>query len=89
MARRALIKSGAPAGAWLLMLLIAGCATTPPVPPVDWHRAKAERQQLERWQMKGRAAVATQNNGWNASVATSSPSTAESTEMAGVIMPSP
>lgn len=69
MARRALIKSGAPAGAWLLMLLIAGCATTPPVPPVDWHRAKAERQQLERWQMKGRAAVATQNNGWNASVA--------------------
>ncbi len=28
-----------------------------------------ERQQLERWQMKGRAAVATANDGWTASVA--------------------
>ena len=69
MARRALIRSGAPAGASLLMLLIASCATTPPVPPIDWPRAKVERQQLERWQMKDRAAVATENNGWSASVA--------------------
>jgi outer membrane lipoprotein LolB len=69
MVRRPLSKSGAPACAWLLMLLIAGCATTPPLPPVDWNRAKVERQQLERWQMKGRAAVATENDGWSASVA--------------------
>jgi outer membrane lipoprotein LolB len=69
MVRRPLSKSGAHACAWLLMLLIAGCATTPPLPPVDWNRAKVERQQLERWQMKGRAAVATENDGWSASVA--------------------
>jgi outer membrane lipoprotein LolB len=69
MVRRPLSNSGAPACAWLLMLLIAGCATTPPLPPVDWNRAKVERQQLERWQMKGRAAVATENDGWSASVA--------------------
>jgi outer membrane lipoprotein LolB len=69
MVRRPLSNSGAPACAWLLMLLIAGCATTPPLPPVDWNRAKVERQQLERWHMKGRAAVATENDGWSASVA--------------------
>jgi outer membrane lipoprotein LolB len=57
------------AGAFLAALAIAGCATTPPLPPADWNRAKTERQQLERWQMKGRAAVATASDGWTASVA--------------------
>jgi outer membrane lipoprotein LolB len=60
---------GAPACALLLVLLVAGCATAPPRPPPDWNRAKVERQQLERWQMKGRAAVATANDGWTASLA--------------------
>jgi outer membrane lipoprotein LolB len=53
----------------LALLLLAGCATMPPQPPADWNRAKAERQQLERWHMKGRAAVATENDGWTASLA--------------------
>jgi outer membrane lipoprotein LolB len=85
MARRELIKSGAPAGAWLLMLLIAGCATTPPLPPVDWHRAKVERQQLERWQMKGRAAVATENDGWSASLAWNQDSTRSELNLQGAL----
>lgn len=50
------------------VLVIAGCATAPTVPPADWNRVKLERQQLERWQMKGRAAVATATDGWTASV---------------------
>ena len=52
----------------LAALAIAGCATAPPQ-PADWNRVKVDRQQLERWQMRGRAAVATANDGWTASVA--------------------
>ncbi|HJS21633.1 MAG TPA: lipoprotein insertase outer membrane protein LolB [Steroidobacteraceae bacterium] len=69
MGRSAFNRGGPLACASLAALVIAACATTPPLPPADWNRAKAERQQLERWQMKGRAAVATANDGWTASVA--------------------
>jgi len=69
----------------LAVLLIAGCATMPPQPPADWNRAKAERQQLERWHMKGRAAVATEKDGWTASVAWNQDSARSELQLQGAL----
>jgi outer membrane lipoprotein LolB len=69
----------------LLTLAIAGCATAPSLPPTDWNRAKVERQQLERWQLKGRAAVATANDGWTANVAWNQESARSELQLQGAL----
>ncbi|HEY4645554.1 MAG TPA: lipoprotein insertase outer membrane protein LolB, partial [Steroidobacteraceae bacterium] len=53
----------------LVALLLGGCATAPTLSPADWNRAKTERQALDHWEMKGRAAVATATDAWTANVA--------------------
>lgn len=53
----------------LVVLLLGGCAAAPTLPPVDWNRAKLERQSLDHWDMTGRAAVATATDGWTANIA--------------------
>jgi outer membrane lipoprotein LolB len=50
-------------------LLVGGCVTAPTLTPAEWSRAKVERQALDHWEMKGRAAVATATDGWTANVA--------------------
>ncbi len=58
-----------PVALWLATLIVAGCATMPPLPPKDWNQVKLERQSLDHWEMTGRAAVATPTEGWTASLA--------------------
>jgi outer membrane lipoprotein LolB len=53
----------------ILTLLVASCVTAPILTPADWNRAKAERQTLDSWEIRGRAAVATATDGWTANVA--------------------
>jgi outer membrane lipoprotein LolB len=50
----------------LFAALIAGCRTAPPIVPADWPAARAVRQSLTNWEMSGRAAVATEKEGYNA-----------------------
>jgi len=54
--------------AWVVLLLAAGCRTVPVAPPVDWAAEKLARQQLQSWELAGRAAVATAADGWSASI---------------------
>jgi outer membrane lipoprotein LolB len=54
------------ATAILLAALVAGCRTAPPVIPIDWPAARTARQSLTDWEMSGRAAVATGEEGYNA-----------------------
>lgn len=54
------------AAAILLAALIAGCRTAPPVVATDWPADRAARQALANWELSGRAAVATQDEGYNA-----------------------
>lgn len=53
---------------FLLLLLLAGCATVPQKPASisDWNEVKRQRQALAQWEIGGRAAVATGDDGWNA-----------------------
>lgn len=52
----------------LPLLIVAGCRTLPVAAPIDWPAEKLARQQLSSWQMQGRAAVATANDGWSAGI---------------------
>jgi len=48
-------------------LMLSACRTLPTSePPQDWPAVKAERQALASWEMNGRAAVATSNDGFSA-----------------------
>jgi outer membrane lipoprotein LolB len=49
--------------------LLTACATVPTTtPPSDWLSVRTSRQALTHWQMSGRAAVATESQGWSAGV---------------------
>jgi len=55
----------------LLLALLAGCAVTPPRPPAAsreqaWAQRQAQLQPLHLWQLTGRLAVHSGNDGWNA-----------------------
>ena len=48
-------------------LMLSACRTLPTAGPAqDWPAVKAERQALASWEMNGRAAVATSNDGFSA-----------------------
>lgn len=51
-----------------VLILASGCRTVPVAAPVDWPAEKLARQQLSSWEMQGRAAVATANEGWSAGI---------------------
>ena len=56
---------------WLIcLLLLAGCATRPPVsepvPEAAWLTHRALLEALTDWQVRGRVAVRTGEDGWNA-----------------------
>ena len=48
--------------------LFAACKTLPTAPATDWPTAKSARQALTHWEMTGKAAVATENQGWSANL---------------------
>jgi len=50
--------------------LLSACATAPTTtaPSGDWSAVRTARQALTHWQMSGRAAVATESQGWSAGV---------------------
>jgi outer membrane lipoprotein LolB len=49
--------------------LFAACKTLPTAAPTtDWPTAKSARQALAHWEMTGKAAVATENQGWSANL---------------------
>ena len=56
-----------------LILFVAGCATTPSSPPVDdpvatWHSRQAELKPITTWKIRGRVAMRSANEGWQASM---------------------
>ena len=59
------------AAAWLLILVLGGCATRPPAhdPAAEaaWLAHRASLEALTRWQVKGRVAVRAGDEGWSAS----------------------
>jgi len=48
--------------------LFTACTSLPTAPATDWPSAKTARQALSHWEMSGRAAVATESQGWSANV---------------------
>jgi outer membrane lipoprotein LolB len=53
-------------GSILLALFAGGCAVAPSRPAVDWNQVRLERRALTHWNMTGRVAVATAQDGWSA-----------------------
>jgi outer membrane lipoprotein LolB len=66
--RQATLLARTACAAVLALMLVSGCRTLPVARPVDWPAEKLARQQLSSWQMQGRAAVATANDGWSAGI---------------------
>ncbi|HEY0720897.1 MAG TPA: lipoprotein insertase outer membrane protein LolB [Gammaproteobacteria bacterium] len=57
----------------LLALLLAGCAMEPPRQPVGsrelaWQERQAQLKTLQRWQLTGRLAIQSDDEGWNATL---------------------
>lgn len=49
-----------------VFLFVAGCAAVPRTTPPDWNDVKLRRQALTHWEIGGRTAVATAQDGWSA-----------------------
>lgn len=69
----------------LCAALATGCRTAPPVAPVDWPHEKAARQSLANWEMSGRAAVATEKDGYNAKLRWIQQGTASEARLSGAL----
>ena len=74
-------------GTWvlLLVLLAAGCRTVPVAAPVDWQAEKRARQELSAWSLSGRAAVATEGDGWSAGIRWLQEGTASELNLSGAL----
>lgn len=60
-------------GAVALLVLLAGCAATPPpapslLPEHAWLQRETRLRQLETWTLSGRLAISTEAEAWNASL---------------------
>jgi outer membrane lipoprotein LolB len=60
--------SFAPATLLAISAVFTACTSLPTAPATDWPSAKSARQALSHWEMSGRAAVATESQGWSANV---------------------
>ncbi len=71
--------------ALLLVLLAAACRTVPVAAPVDWPAEKRARQELSAWSLSGRAAVATESDGWSAGIRWLQEGTASELNLSGAL----